>query len=39
MTGAHRATFHMAGQQDQEALVVLDRAAEVVGQLDEHGEQ
>src|SRR5262249_55520965 len=34
--GADRAAVHQVGQQHQEGFVVVDRTAQVVGQLDEH---
>jgi len=37
MAGPNRPALHFVGQQDQKALVVVGGAAEVVGELDEHG--
>jgi hypothetical protein len=36
LTGAHGASIHPIREKDQELFFVVGRAAEVVGQLDEH---
>ena len=36
MPGPHRAPLDPVGQEHQKSLVVIDRTAEVVGELDEH---